>query len=201
MKTLKTIIVLALSTAFLSACHHDQKWDSKSSADTLNNMKDSIYDSTKSNTKALIMKVNKSDARFAVNAASGGNAEVALGHLAQQRAATQQLKDFGTMMVADHSKADRQLKTIASDKGIALPQTLDKNAREEQNDLSSKSGTDFDKAYVKLMIKDHKMDIDSFRYAIRHLRDTDLKAFAEKTLPVLQKHLDAIEKIDQSMEK
>ncbi|MBS1524898.1 MAG: DUF4142 domain-containing protein [Bacteroidetes bacterium] len=200
MKTLQFATVLTLSVGLLSACHNpDQKWDSKSSADTLNNMKDSTADSSKGITRALVMKVNKSDAKFAVEAATGGLAEVALGQLAQQKATDPEVKDFGAMMVNDHSKANDQLKALAKNKGITLPATLSNDDQKLKNDLSSQQGKDFDKAYVTAMLKDHKEDIQSFRDAIKTLQDPDLKAFATNTLPVLQKHLDAIEKIDKAM--
>ncbi|MGN6641359.1 MAG: DUF4142 domain-containing protein [Mucilaginibacter sp.] len=202
MKTLKFTTVLTLSVALFSACHNpDQKWDSKSSADSLNSMKDSVSDSTRSVTKSLVMKVTKPDAKFAVEAANGGLAEVELGKLAQQKASDQQVKDFGSMMVSDHSKANDQMKTIAQNKGITLPTTLSNDEQKLKDELSAKSGKDFDKAYVQAMIKDHKEDIKSFKDASQSLKDPDLKSFATNTLPVLQKHLDAIEKIDKSMKK
>jgi len=189
--------------AVMSACQNgeDKHWDAKSSADTLNSMKDSVSDATRSNTNALVMKVNKADAKFAVEAADGGMSEVELGKLAQQKAASQQVKDFGAMMVSDHSAANDQMKTIAKDKGISLPKGLGSDAQKLKNDLSAKSGEDFDKAYVQAMIKDHKEDIQTFQDATKSLKDADLKNFATNTLPVLHKHLDAIEKIDKAMKK
>jgi putative membrane protein len=202
MKTLHFATALILSAVVQSACHSpDQKWDSKSSADTLNNMKDSVSDSNKSATKALVMKVNKEDAEFAVEAANGGLAEVELGQLAQQKAISRQVKDFGAMMVNDHSKANDQMKTLATEKGISLPATPGRDEQQLKNDLSPKSGDGFDKAYIKAMIKDHQEDIKTFRNAIKSLHDPDLKNFAINTLQVLQKHLDAIEKIDKEMKK
>jgi putative membrane protein len=126
---------------------------------------------------------------------------VELGQLAQQKAADPQIKDFGAMMVSDHSKANDQMKTLAKNKGISLPATLSRDEQKLKNNLSSKSGEDFDKAYVKAMIKDHKEDIKDFQDAIKSLKDTDLKNFAINTLPVLKKHLDAIKKIDKAIEK
>jgi putative membrane protein len=164
-------------------------------------MKDSVADSSKLATKALVMKVTKSDARFAVDAADGGMAEVALGQLAEQKAVGQPVKDFGTMMVKDHSKANDQLKELAQKKGISLPKSLSDENQKLKNDLSAKSGESFDKAYVKAMIKDHKDDIKKFDEATRNVKDTDLRYFFVNTLPVLKMHLATIEKIDKAMKK
>lgn len=197
MKVSKIATLLALSGVFISACHHHQNWDSKSSADSLNNMKDAIYDSTKVSTRNLVMKVNKTDARFAVDAANSDLTEIALGRLAQRQASSPRVRDFGTMMVTDHSKANQKLKTIAAAKGIALPAAPGSENQQIKNDLASKSGTDFDHAYIKLMIKDHEEDIEAFKNALRLLKDSDLSAFDSGTLAVLQKHLDSIRKISK----
>src|ERR1700759_4825875 len=143
MKKLPYMIAAMNFIAAFSSCHSpDQKWDSKSSADTLNNMKDSVADPNKAVTKDLVMKVSKDDAKFAVAAAAGGLAEVELGQLAQQKANDSQVKDFGTMMVADHSKANAELKTLAGSKGIALPATLDNGEKQIKDKLARKSGAE-----------------------------------------------------------
>jgi putative membrane protein len=200
MKKLIYIGLIAGVACLAAACHNpDKNWDSKSSADTLNNMKDSVADPSKSITKDLIMKVSKDDAKFAVSAADGGIAEVELGTLAQQKAANAKVRDFGGMMVSDHSKANDEMKALAKSKGITLPTAIDSDEQKVKDDLSSKTGVDFDKAYVKNMIEDHKNDIKEFEDATKNLKDPDLKAFAVKTLPTLKMHLDAIRKIHDSM--
>ena len=200
MKKLMYITLIAGVAFMVQACHSpDQKWDSKSSADTLNNMKDSVADPSKSITKDLVMKVSKDDAKFAVAAADGGIAEVELGTLAQQKAASAKVKDFGAMMVSDHSKANDEMKALAKSKGITLPTAIDSDEQKVKDKLSSKSGADFDKAYVDDMIEDHKNDIKKFEDATQNLKDPDLKAFAVKTLPTLKMHLDAIQKNNENM--
>ena len=145
------------------------------------------------------MKVGKDDAKFAVAAATDGMAEVELGRLALQKAVNSQVKDFGTMMVSDHSKANADLKGLAQSKGITLPATLDNGEQQIKEILSGKSGADFDKAYVEDMIEDHQKDIKDFQDAIAILKDADLKAFAQKTLPTLKMHLAAVQKIHDQL--
>ena len=194
-------MILSLSAATIVACQNskDKHFDSKSSADTLNTMKDSIADPGKSITKGLVMKTNRVDAKFAVDVADGGLAEVELGKLAQHKATNPQIKEFGAMMVSDHSASNDKMKNIAKDKGITLPQVLGDYQQKLENELRSKSGKDFDRAYVTTMIKDHKEDIKTFEVALKELRDTDLRTFAGNTLPILKKHLSAIQKIDSEM--
>ncbi len=196
MKT-KILISISLVIVALQACHSpDQKWDSKSSADTLNNMKDVAVDSTKSDTKDMVMNVSKDDAKFAVEAANGGLAEVVLGNLAVKKGNSQQVKDFGAMMVKDHSAANEKLMALAKSKGISLPQVPSSDEQKLKDDLNAKSGADFDKAYVKAMIKDHQDDIQTFENATKQLKDPQLKDFAVQTLPTLKMHLQAIQKVN-----
>ena len=168
--------------------------DSKASADSANTAK---ADTAKKDSSASA--VDKDDAKFAVAAANGGMAEVELGTLAQEKAVNAKVKDFGSMMVKDHSKANDEMKALAKSKGITLPDSIDSKEKKVKSDLSAKSGADFDKAYVSNMIDDHKEDIKEFEDAAKNVKDPDLKAFAVKTLPTLKMHLDAIQKIHDSM--
>lgn len=152
----------------------------------------------RANASALV-PVDKEDAKFVLSAANGGMAEVEMGKLAQEKAVNLKVKNFGAMMVTDHTKINNELKALAKTKGIMLPVSIDKKEQKVKDELAEKSGADFDKAYVKTMIEDHKADIKDFEKAIKDLKDVDLKAFAKKTLPVLKKHLAAIEKIHEGM--
>ena len=145
------------------------------------------------------MKVSHDDARFAVSAAVGGKTEVELGQLASKNAMATAVKDFGSMMVKDHSAAGEKLKALAKTKGITLPDSLDESGLKIRAKLSAKTGKDFDKAYVDDMIEDHKQDIKEFESAIPRLKDPELKAFAISTLPTLKMHLATIQKVKQQI--
>jgi len=192
MKKLMYIGLIAGVACLVQACGGNK--DSKASADSANTAK---ADTAKKDSSASA--VDKDDAKFAVAAANGGMAEVELGTLAQEKAVNAKVKDFGSMMVKDHSKANDEMKALAKSKGITLPDSIDSKEQKVKSDLSAKSGADFDKAYVSNMIDDHKEDIKEFEDAAKNVKDPDLKAFAVKTLPTLKMHLDAIQKIHDSM--
>jgi len=192
MKKLMYIGLIAGVACLVQACGGNK--DSKASADSANTAK---ADTAKKDSSASA--VDKDDAKFAVAAANGGMAEVELGALAQEKAGNAKVKDFGSMMVKDHSKANDEMKALAKSKGITLPDSIDSKEQKVKSDLSAKSGADFDKAYVSNMIDDHKEDIKEFEDAAKNVKDPDLKAFAVKTLPTLKMHLDAIQKIHDSM--
>lgn len=132
---------------------------------------------------------------FVADAATGGMMEVELGNIAQQKGTSQRVKDFGKMMVDDHTMANNNLKDIASKKNVDVPASVTDNQKKDIDKLSKKSGTDFDKAYVNMMVEDHKKDIGAFKKASGDVGDNDIKNFIINTLPTLQKHLDSIQAI------
>lgn len=200
MKKFKLILLTAASIGLLQACSGNK--DSTDKADSVNAVKDTStkpsIDST-TQTASPAIAVTQDDAQFAVEAANGGMAEVELGKLAQQKAANSKVKDFGAMMVTDHSKANDELKALAKTLKITLPTAINADEQKAKDDLSKKSSADFDKAYVDNMIEDHKKDIKVFEDASKNCKDASLQAFATKTLPTLKMHLDAIQKIHDSM--
>lgn len=129
------------------------------------------------------------DTVFVDKAAMGGVAEVKLGQLAQQKGSSDQVKTFGQKMVDDHSKANDQLKAIATGKGMDVPADMEPKAKAAMDKLSKLSGAAFDSAYMKMMVADHKEDIALFEKEAASGTDADLKAFAAKTLPTLHGHL------------
>jgi putative membrane protein len=135
------------------------------------------------------------DQRFVRDAAEGGMAEVELGKLAAEKGSSQDVKNFGQRMVDDHSKANSQLKQIASNEGITLPAKLDAKDRALKARLSKLSGENFDHAYMDNMVRDHKKDIADFQKESSSGSDPAVKQFASETLPTLQQHLQQAESI------
>jgi len=129
------------------------------------------------------------DRKFVMEAAMGGLMEVELGRLAAQQGSSAAVKQFGQRMVDDHSKANDELKQVASSKGISLPTELDQKHKDQIAKMQKMSGTDFDKAYSKAMLSDHVKDVAAFEKQSTKGSDSDIKAFASKTLPTLQEHL------------
>ena len=133
--------------------------------------------------------VESSDRTFVSKAAQGGMAEVELGRLATERASNEKVKHFGQQMVDDHSKANEELKNVASNKGTQLPTSMDAQSQATLKHLSNLHGAAFDRAYIDDMVKDHQKDVADFQREAEHGTDPDVKAFAAKTLPTLQHHL------------
>jgi len=145
--------------------------------------------STKSADQNGANRLGSADQAFVMKAAVGGLAEVELGRLAQSQGSSADVKQFGTRMVTDHSKANDELMQIASRKGITLPTSLDAKQQATRDKLAKLSGAAFDKAYMDDMVKDHREDVSEFRKESESGQDADVKAFAGKTLPTLEEHL------------
>lgn len=129
------------------------------------------------------------DSTFIMKAAQGGMAEVELGKLAVQKASNDRVKQFGQQMVDDHSRAGDELKSLASSKGMTVPTTINAKDRATKKRLEGMQGADFDRAYMQDMVNDHQQDIADFQKEADHGSDPDVKAWAAKTLPTLQHHL------------
>ena len=133
--------------------------------------------------------MSSSDHNFLMDAAMGGMMEVELGKLATTNGASDAVKQFGQRMVDDHSKANAELMSLATTRGITLPTELDEKHRAHVTKLTSLTGADFDREYSKMMLSDHKKDVSEFEKESMKGADADLKAFATNTLPTLREHL------------
>ena len=141
------------------------------------------------------------DSTWARKVAQGGMAEVKLGELAKDHASSEAVKKFGQQMVDDHSKANDELKDIAGKKGITLPSGLDAKDQNTYDRLSKLKGAEFDRAYMADMVKDHRMDIAEFKREAGRGSDAELKAFASKTLPTLEHHLQMAQDAEGQLKK
>ena len=135
---------------------------------------------------------------FAKDAAQGGMAEVKIGQLAAKNAKDPEVKKFAAMMVTDHGKANDELKALAAKKNYQLPTDIGSH-QSAYDKLSKLNGADFDKEYVNDMVSGHESVLKDFQRQAENGTDPDVKAFAAKYVPVVQKHLDAIKAIQAKM--
>jgi putative membrane protein len=144
---------------------------------------------------SLFAAESNPDATFYKKAAEGGTAEVELGKLAQEKSPTASVKEFGAMMVTDHSAANDKLKGIAARKKIKLLTSPSVGQMATKTQLEVLSGATFDKSYIKGMVEDHQQDIEEFQKEASSGQDPDAKAYAAATLPTLKTHLKKIQSI------
>ena len=193
----KIMLIPALSlVAFMVACNSSETSNTSTDSSGINNTNDTAALVRTDTSTAMNTDNDNNNADFLTEAAGGGMMEVQLGQLAKTHAASKAVKDFGAMMVRDHSNANAQLKSVAAKKNVTLPTALPDKLQKHVNDLTAKNGEEFDKDYISMMVDDHQDDIKLFEKCAKNDKeDADVKAFAAKTLPTLYKHLDAAKAI------
>jgi len=182
-------VMLLMAGIMVPACNTAP--DSKKAATDSNEMKFNKHDSANPSSATL-----EKDADFAVTAADGGQLEVALGQLAQRNARSQEVKDFGLMMVKDHATANNEIRALAEQKNISLPDSLSAGMKKKYDQLRVLKGRNFDKEYMKLMVADHKEDVDAFRKYADNGVDQHLVQWPAGKLPVLELHLQHAMQVD-----
>jgi putative membrane protein len=135
------------------------------------------------------IKMKADDKEFVQDAAMGGMAEVAMGKLAAEKGSSDAVKQYGQKMVDDHTKANDELKQVASAQSMTIPDALDSRHQSRIDKLSKLSGAAFDKAYAKAQVKDHEEDVRAFQDEAQNGNNAAVKDFANKALPTLREHL------------
>jgi putative membrane protein len=129
------------------------------------------------------------DKEFAKKASAAGLAEVNLSTLAMTRGHNAAVKGFAQHMVADHTKANRELLMLANKQNLTLAKTMDEKHMKMFEKLAKLDGADFDRAYMDGMVKDHEEAVKLFEKQSKEGHDEALKSWAGEKLPILKKHL------------
>ena len=138
-----------------------------------------------------VVKMSQKDVSFIQKAGGGGQQEVENGKLAEKQGKSADVKRIGARMVADHTKANKELTELANRKGVKF----DTRGVRAQNI----GAADFDRQYLKLLELDHKNDIAEFQKEAKSGDDRDVKAWAAKTLPTLQEHLAMVQNAERKV--
>lgn len=188
---------ICLSATLIWSCN--DSGDTTATSDTTTSTGPDTMSTVDSTTMMNSTPLTKEDSSFVMETAIGGLMEVQAGQIAAQNAQNQRVKDFGNMMVTDHSKANDELKSYASGHGITLPTELPADKQKHLDAMKNMKGAAFDKHYIAMMVEDHKEDVGKFKKQSTDVSDAQLRTWAANTLPVLQKHLDSVQAIKKGM--
>jgi putative membrane protein len=130
------------------------------------------------------------DKKFIKKVARASTNEVALSQLADSRSSSPDVKSLARMMITDHTQANADLGALAKAKEIDISKQVDEGKMDDVSSLSSKSGTDFDKAYAGLMVSAHKGAVELFKDEVATGKDPDVVTFAKKYVDTLSMHLE-----------
>jgi len=196
MKDYIFLLVFMITAVILNGCNNSTSTtatanDSLTAPDSVNIAgKDHTSAAKDSGIATNTAPVDTADKVFIRKAASGGMLEVDLGNLSEKNGVSPRVKHFGEMMIKDHTDANANLKNIALQLHVDIPGDMLPEHLHHEKELAAKKGSAFDKAYMKMMVEDHKEDIAAFEKAAKSNNDI-IKNFATQTLPVLTKHLDS----------
>ena len=148
---------------------------------------------TSSRAGASANQISDADRQFMMQAAKHSMQEVHMGQMAAQQGQSDTVKKLGRQIAADHQKANQQLMAIAGKRGVK-PDT-----RVSEHGMSKRDTKDFDQAWIAMMMNDHQKHIGLYQRQAQQGADPELKAYAKKTLPVLQKHLKMVQQAQQQV--
>lgn len=128
------------------------------------------------------------DAKFLMDAARGDVAEIKMGELAQQKGQSEAVREFGRMLVEDHSKAGKKTAELASELKVVPPAQPSAEQMQKHDALARLSGEEFDRQFAAEMVKAHEQEIEKYRKQAQS-GDSDVSKLAEELLPTLEEHL------------
>lgn len=143
---------------------------------------------------------NNEDADFAVEAVSAGLAEINAGKIAQEKATDPRVKEFGTQMVEDNTRAMEELQILAREKDIIVPTAPGENELQEIADLNAEEGVEFDREYINLIANDQNNVINLYEDAVENAEDPEIREFASRTLALLKTNVEEAKTIEESLE-
>lgn len=129
------------------------------------------------------------DRMFIGKAMQGSMAEVQLGQLTLEKSNNDQVKQFAQRMIDDHTKLNEQMKPVAQQVGVAVPNQVSKKDKQTMAKLQALSGQAYDQAYIKDMVKDHKQDLSEFQTEAASGQDQTVKDAAAQGSKIIAQHL------------
>jgi putative membrane protein len=127
--------------------------------------------------------------------------EIEAGKLAQEKGQSKAVKDFGKMLVKDHTAADKKVTSVAKQLKVELPTGAPEMKHEKLEKARALSGPEFDKAFTEAMVEDHKEDVEEATLARNKTPNPQLKKLLSELVPTLEKHRAEAEKLNTAAEK
>lgn len=128
------------------------------------------------------------DLQFLVSATEQGRVQAELGELAVTHAQSPDVITFGRALAKENAVQSEQIKLLAINKGLNLPEKLNPPKNATAAKLDKLKGLKFDKAYVQEMLLQMQKCEAIFEGGTQS-HDPDIKGFATSTLPVIKQHL------------
>jgi putative membrane protein len=190
---MKKLLITISCAGLIAGCANNDEEVSVGASGSASSSASGVADVTEARDTAG--QLDAADARFVRTAAESGMMEVRMGQLIKESAQSTELREFGEKLVTDHTRANLELNQIAARKGATPPLHPGEKHEKMIDQLAKLKGAEFDRAAQKHAVMHHQEDVQLFEKASKNLKDTELKAFAEKTLPTLKEHLEMAKKL------
>jgi len=138
---------------------------------------------------AYAASLSNADKEFLVMAAKANMTEAHEGQMAEDQGASAEVKDFGKTLVQDHTDAYGQLSILANKAGVTIPKGINTGKDRTIQQLVHLKGSGFDRQFARYEVTAHRQAIAAFKREAEHGEDPDVKAYASKMVPILEKHL------------
>jgi putative membrane protein len=190
--------LLGIAVIF-TACNKQQQGEVNDLNDPARDINKTTVDEAKQANKSN-EAVKENCSGFVVEAAQHGKMEHELSSVASERAYSKEVKVLAQQLMGDHAKANSELKTIAEKKSIRLATEDEKKAGTAAGKVENEKGEAFDKAYLDLVVTHHRQSVRMYEDA-EDCEDAEIKSFVSKNLPVLKKHLETAEMMQEAIKK
>jgi len=143
-------------------------------------------------------KLNSADTKFIQEEATSGELMLRIAELGKTKAEGADIKEFAGMVAAEHTKANAELATLARNEQVVLIPDDDSKNTKTYEKLESKSGTEFDKEFLSVMVSAHKKSVKNLEAAAKNAENSEVKMWAAKMLPDIQAHLKQAEELQSN---
>lgn len=184
-----TILIVG-GALFMAACSQEER--NKHAGKALS-MEDSIMNKMDADSGRLI----EADKQFVEQVAMSAMVEVAAGKLAQKKSEKVSIQNFGSLLVKHHEQLAKDLKDVVAQRAVAYPTEIDSLHQNKLNVLASEAPDAFEKAFLQMVIEDHRQSSEVFTATGQHGKDVHIKAFANKNYPIIRKHLQVAEELSE----
>jgi putative membrane protein len=189
---MRTALIIAASALALAACQQKNEVADPANPGTSNEAVNNAQDATSAAvgaTSAATVGQVSTDA-FVTNAAISDMYEIQAGEIAQKKGQSKGVKDFGKMMVADHTALSAAMKPLATAAGKTLPTGLDERRKGLIDNLNAAAPADFDRVYLDQQDAAHNEALTLMSGYADKGDDAGLKGAAQKAVRKIQAHLD-----------
>ena len=145
--------------------------------------------------------LSNADKEFMKAAAEANMTEANFGQMAQERSSNDAVKDFGKTLVQDHTKAYEDLQALAEKTGESIPKGINIGKNKTAEQLMHLKGPAFDRVFARYEVQDHEKAIAMFKHEADKGENADVKAYAQDTVPTLEKHLHLAQELEKTPAK